>query len=74
MPNTALFARAQAELFGRRGHRALSKALGISERSVWNYVTGERAVPAELWDRLAVLATERAGGLIALTVEIRRNQ
>ena len=63
-------ARCGIALYGERWQSPLSRALGVSDRSVRAWVAGTRSIPAGVWGELATLLRERAGEARGLAEEL----
>jgi hypothetical protein len=58
-------------LYGPRWQTALSRDLGVSERTVRRWAAGTHDVPAGVWVDLLRLTQERAGALDELAEPLR---
>lgn len=53
-------------LHGARFHSLLAAELGVNEKTVRRWCTGESPVPDDVWQTLRTLAAKKAGELAAL--------
>jgi hypothetical protein len=62
-------------MFGARWHAPMSRALGVNRSTLWRWLTGASAVPADIDARLLSIATaaaaEAAAGAAKLSAEIQ---
>lgn len=62
-------------MFGPRWHAAMSRALGVNRSTLWRWLSGESAMPADIDARLMKVATaaaaEAAAGAARLSAEIQ---
>jgi hypothetical protein len=63
-------ARCGVALYGERWQVPLSRALGVSDRSVRAWIAGTRSIPEGVWAEVRALLNQRSGECAALVREL----